>query len=146
MISVIPTSYKKSCNNCTACCSGTLRGSVNGFPFWKGRPCHFMDCNGCSIYEERPADPCRSYECGYLKFDWVPQWMRPDQSGVIITQRETKNKKIPFLEVAEYKGKMTAEVLSFLFMAKTTGHFDNFTYQIDGGWNRIGTPEFMADL
>jgi hypothetical protein len=69
--------------------------------------------------------------------------MRPDQSGVIITQRETKNKKIPFLEVAEYKGKMTAEVLSFLFMAKTTGHF---TYQIDGGWNRIGTPEFMADL
>jgi hypothetical protein len=138
--------FKKACGGCTACCSGTLTGSAHGMAFWKGRPCHFMGCNGCSIYEDRPADPCKSYECGYLKFDWVPQWMRPDLSDVIITERKTKTKQIPFLEVAEYKGKMNAEVLSFLFMSKFNGHFENFTYQINGGWNRVGSKEFLDDI
>lgn len=138
--------FKKTCGGCTACCSGTLHGSAHGIDFWKGRPCHFMSCNGCSIYEDRPDDPCKTYECGYLKFGWMPQWMRPDISDVIITQRKTEKNNIPYLEIMEYKGKMTAEVLSFLIMSKFSGHFDNFTYQINGGLNRIGSTEFLKEF
>lgn len=76
----------------------------------------------------------------------MPQWMRPDRSGVIVVFRETSKEKIPYLEVSEYTGKMTSEVLSFLFMHYAGGVFQNINYQIDGGWNRVGSKEFLADM
>lgn len=143
---VIPITPEKSCNGCTACCSGALHGNAHGHHFWKGRPCHFVDTQGCTIYEQRPEVPCKSYLCGYLKFDWMPHWMRPDVSGVIVSSRETPKLKIPYLEVIEYRGKMQAEVLSFMFMSYVNKRFSSFTYQIDGGWNRVGEAAFLAEF
>ena len=42
--------FQRNCNNCTKCCEGWLSGEVNGYSFYPGRPCHFMKCDGCSIY------------------------------------------------------------------------------------------------
>lgn len=136
---------QKSCNGCTACCSGTLAGSAYGHPFWKGRPCYFCTSTGCAIYAERPKDPCRDYVCAYLQEDWVPEWMRPENSGVIMTRRTTPL-GIPYLEVLEYNKSLSAEVLSFLFMSYLHGHFKNLSYQLNGGTNRIGEQEFIKEF
>ena len=143
---MIPIIKEKTCNGCVACCSGALHGQAHGHAFWKGRPCHFMENNGCSIYEERPEVPCKSYQCGYLIYDWMPHWMRPDLSGVILTPRLTEKNKIPYVEVVESRGKITPEVLSFIFMCYVNGHFKALTYQVDGGVNRIGSNDFLAEF
>ena len=40
---------------------------------------------GCNIYAERPVEPCRSFNCGWrLRPGDYPDWMRPDQSKVIV--------------------------------------------------------------
>jgi hypothetical protein len=145
MSQVITIQTQRTCNGCTACCSGALEGEVYGHKFWKGRPCHFLEDKQCSIYTNRPEDPCQKFQCGYLALDWIPHWMRPDLSGVIFTQNKTKN-GVPYYSVIEYKGKMSAEVLSFFFLAHVSGKFQNFAYQIDGGWNRFGSLEFIAEF
>ena len=38
----------------------------------------------CSIYDERPEDPCRVFECGWKLNVTMPDWMRPDRSGAIL--------------------------------------------------------------
>lgn len=142
----IPIVMEKSCSGCTACCSGTLSGEAHGRHFWKGRPCHYVTTSGCSIYEQRPENPCKTFECGYLKFDWMPHWMRPDQSGVIFVLRETQKSKTLYIEVSEYIGKMKPEVMSFIFISYVSGAFQNITYQVDGGWNRVGSKEFLIEM
>ena len=143
---MIPIFKERACNGCSACCEGALHGQAHGHAFWKGRPCHFLGKNCCTIYENRPDDPCKSFKCGYLIFEWMPEWMRPDLSGVIVTSRITEKNKIPYIEVVESQGKMKAEVLSFLFMSYMNGQLKNFTYQIDGGVNRIGGNDFLAEF
>lgn len=144
MNKTIPIAEYKSCDGCTACCSGVKPGEAYGKPFWKGRPCHFVTDAGCSIYEQRPDDPCKSFECGYKKFEWVPEWMRPDRSGVILSIANKNG--IEYLEVREVNSVMRADVLSFLFIEKLSGRFDNFSYQINGGNNSIGTKEFVEAM
>jgi hypothetical protein len=67
-------------------------------------------------------------------------WMRPDMSNALITRRQHEN--LEFFEVTECGKKMDASVLSWLVIwALNNGK--NLKYQIAGGWNRIGTKEFM---
>ena len=144
MDKIIEIKVEKSCGKCTACCSGALQGKVFDKAFWKGRPCHYLVETGCSIYEQRPENPCRKYDCAYIHLDWMPHWMRPDSSGVIVSVKETK-KGILYLEVVEYKNKISSEVLSFLFLSHLSGLFQNMMYQLDGAWNKFGSKEFIED-
>jgi hypothetical protein len=101
-----------------------------------------MGDGACTIYENRPDDPCKTYECGYKKFDWVPEWMRPDKANIIITER-VKN-GVSYIDVAEVNGAMRADALSLIFMAKINGHYENIVYEVNGGKNYIGSHEFIA--
>ena len=141
MNKVIPITAEKVCGGCTACCSGVLDGTVYDHSFWRGKPCHFVEKNGCSIYENRPEFPCKSYVCGYIEFDWMPTWMRPDKSNVILTKRIKNN--IEFIEVLETEGQMRAEILNFIYLSYLEGKFKNMVLQVNGGYNYIGSLEFL---
>jgi hypothetical protein len=60
---------------------GSPAVSVGGFG---PRPCHFRGVGGCTIYEERPADPCRGFVCGWLQRKPVPRVLPAGPAGVII--------------------------------------------------------------
>lgn len=61
-------------------------------------------------------------------------------SNALITRRQHEN--IEFFEVTECGKQMDSKVLSWLVIwALNNGK--NLKYQIDGGWSRIGTKEFM---
>lgn len=136
----------KSCGECTACCSGHLHGEAHGHKFYKGRPCFFVKKDGCSIYPDRPESPCQTYKCGYLIHPYFPEWMRPDQSGVIATQRvhtnkETK-KQIVYTHLTEYNRPMSGQVLWWFIEKHLSGDLQNLLISMDGGHHRLGVPEF----
>jgi hypothetical protein len=125
----------RNCDNCTKCCEGWLWGEAHGHKFWPGRPCHYVSKNGCSIYEDRPETPCKSFKCEWLVNNDIPEWMKPDVSNVII--RKTTEKEKEFIEFTEAGSRLDVAVLSWIFMNYADGKIKNAKYQIDGGWNYI---------
>jgi len=91
--------------------------------------------NGCSIYDQRPEDPCKSFRCEWLTNENIPYWMKPDLVNVIIYKRYENEKN--FLEFTEAGSKLDSKVLSWIFMEYANGRLKNIKYQLDGGWNYI---------
>ena len=149
---------KKSCGSCTACCSGALFGEAHGHAFFKGRPCFFVTEKGCGIYEDRPESPCKTYKCGYLAEPFFPEWMRPDLSGVLATQRVHTYKEkvkegdqeverdvhIPYMHLTEYTKPMSGKALMWFMQQYLAGLIPNLLIDIEGGHHRIGRPDFMG--
>src|SRR5206468_6789493 len=54
---------KRECGTCTACCDGWVKGTIEGHDMFPGQPCFFRGQGCCTIYERRPADPCRNLVC-----------------------------------------------------------------------------------
>jgi len=132
---------KRSCGTCTRCCEGYLRGVAYGIPFYPGKPCHFLDINsGCSIYENRPDDPCRVFECGWLSNPNYPEWAKPNLSNVIFAQSKIDSHE--YVYAIESGGKMDIRTLSWA-VAYMAWNKINFAWQYDGGWNAIGSDEFV---
>lgn len=130
---------QRKCDSCSKCCDGWLRGSAYGHHFYPGKPCHFS-CNGCTIYADRPVDPCQIYQCEWLTNDEFPVWMRPDLCNVITTKR--KKDTIEYYEICETGKKLDSAVLSW-FVIWALSNQKNILYQLDGGFNRIGSNEFL---
>lgn len=131
----------RNCQGCTACCEGWLWGSAHGHNFYAGRPCHFMCESGCSIYENRPEDPCKTFKCAWLQYKEIPEWLKPNLSKVIIVERSWEGHS-NYLEVFETGEKIDSTVLSWFFEYHlNTGN--NISIQISGGWSHYGSEEFL---
>lgn len=79
----------KACNGCTLCCRGTLTVQVKEHKVYPEHPCPLLTDSGCGIYDDlsRPAI-CDSYGCLWLR-DWtMPEWMRPDKVGFLMTRKK----------------------------------------------------------
>ena len=91
MLRTIPIIVGRLCGSCTACCEGWLFGDAYGFKFNIGKPCKFLNKRGCSIYEVRPADPCKTFLCHWKENTGIPEWLQPNKSNVIIIKRSIGN-------------------------------------------------------
>lgn len=132
---------ERSCAGCTGCCDGWLKGSAHGYDFWPGRPCHFVTETGCSIYENRPENPCKSYNCLWRTNTSVPEWMKPSECGVVLTEKTIDG--IPYIEATELGIKMDSSVLTWIFTKYADDTFKNIKFQVGGGWNWMGSREFV---
>jgi len=79
-------SIGRACAGCTKCCDGWLSGSAYGYKFDAKNKCVFMN-KGCSIYPFRPDDPCKTFECQWKSNRALPEWLKPDKSGVILLKK-----------------------------------------------------------
>lgn len=131
----------RECDGCTKCCEGWLTGVAHGKHFWPGRPCHFVTTNGCAIYKDRPENPCKTYECEWLKDGNIPEWLKPSVSNIIITTR-TKD-GIGYWSVEEAGSKITVEALSWL-LSYCLQKGINIKYSIGSGHYKFGSSNFMA--
>lgn len=133
---------ERKCDGCTKCCEGWLSGSALGHDFWPGRPCPLLAIRkGCSVYQTRPNDPCKSYKCQWLVDPDIPLWMKPSEINAIITWREING--VGYIDVTEAGEDLRAEVLSWLVMDAIKRGF-NLQYSLKGGFNKIGSPQFLA--
>ena len=78
----------RQCGECTACCEGWV--SAKELDMWAGQACKHRTESGCGIYEDRPQDPCRTFQCGWLN-GTLPEdeSFRPDKCGaILLTDRQ----------------------------------------------------------
>jgi len=136
---------KRECDGCTECCQGWLFGSAHGKNFWNGRPCHFVGDRGCTIYKDRPHDPCVTFRCGWLDdTQTFPEWLKPNLSKVIAQKLKTKS-GIEFYKIFECGQKIDSTVLNYLVLHALQNSV-NMNIQVGGGWSNFGTKEFLNDL
>jgi len=145
-----PYKLKRECGNCTMCCQGWLPGKAHGHSFYSGKPCHFVDCNGCSIYEYRPESPCKSYNCSWLVDDFFPQWFKPNESKIIcnwIKWKEIKSNGCViedsyYLSVIECGEKIDSKYYNWLILKQHEDKFNLFC-MVDGGAVYLGENDFI---
>ena len=142
---------KKECGSCTKCCEGWLSATIHNKPMHKGRPCFYLDkCNNtCSIYDERPKDPCKDYSCAWLLDDKniFPLWMKPNLSNVIITEKilTKDNKQFNYYEMIEAGSKVESEILNWIIHWALSSQI-NLQYEVAGNKFIFGEPEFAEAL
>lgn len=133
---------KRSCDGCTECCKGWLSGEAHGKPFYPGKPCHFVSEIGCSIYKNRPHNPCVTFSCGWLQdSDFFPEWLKPSIAKIIARKLKTTN-GIEFYRIHECGQKIDSIVLNYLILASLNSKI-NIQIQVNGGWTDYGSPEFL---
>jgi len=76
----------RPCDGCTKCCEGWLTGEAYGYDFSPGKKCIFLN-KGCTIYPVRPDDPCKVFRCQWKINRSLPEWLKPDVSGVIVVKK-----------------------------------------------------------
>lgn len=125
---------QRTCDSCTKCCQGTLTGRAYGHDFQPGKPCFFVGDKGCTIYADRPENPCVSFKCEWLSGDYLPMWMRPDLSNVIVVNR--KHDDGNWLELYEAGQTLDSKILSWILIWALNNK-KNVRYQVNGGWNWV---------
>ncbi|HUL94352.1 MAG TPA: hypothetical protein VLV56_18615 [Burkholderiales bacterium] len=141
---VIAIHPARSCGPCTACCDGWVRGTIRGHEMMPGTPCHFRqeitDNCGCSIYKDRPRDPCRNFVCEWLAADSpFPDSFRPDLLKVIITRLRWRNTR-PFMLIPAGRPTDPALLQWMRDLALRTGQ--PLVYEEHGNRVGFGPPEF----
>jgi hypothetical protein len=113
-----------------------------GEKIYPGKPCHFIAIGkGCTVYEKRPKEPCQSYKCAWLTNSEIPEWMKPNEIDAIIDMRQIK--EFEYINLREAGNPMQAKVLNWLFQYILKNGL-NAVWQVNGGVNWCGSPEFNS--
>jgi hypothetical protein len=135
---------KRRCGECTACCQGWLTGNIRGHEIEPGVPCPFLGAHGCTIYEDRPQDPCRGFVCGWLREPSpFPESFRPDRLGVIIVPLYWRERPAYVLVAA---GREPDAALLEWMRALSAARGTPFLFNVAGRWRGYGSPEFQQDI
>ena len=131
----------RSCLGCTKCCEGWLSANIYGHDMYPGKACTFLgEARCCSIYDDRPEDPCKKFFCMWrLDLD-VPEEFSPNKTGTIFTYQHDGGMK--YLTAAFAGKEITQEMISWLLdYHKKTGM--NVEWTTNGTYNHVGSPEFL---
>jgi hypothetical protein len=133
---------RRSCEECTKCCEGWLTAEINGKMMYPGNPCEFVQSGvGCSIYKNRPKEPCKIFECSWKASDFVPIEFNPKAIGQVISTQVIEG--IPYM-LMSYAGKeVTAEMLSW-FVTFVIGRQLNAEWSVGDKVHAIGSPDFIS--
>lgn len=121
-----------------------MAGTIRGHEMRPGVPCHFVREGGCSIYEERPDSPCRSFACGWIvDGSPLPDTFRPDQLGVIVARIQWRGSPAYLLRSAPRDP--DAALLAW-FQAYSQASGQPFFYEQAGEKLGYGPPAFQEDM
>jgi len=111
-----------------------------------GKKCHFLGCNRCAIYSQRPQSPCIDFNCVWIKDNKnvLPEWLKPSLSKVIIVEEKWGNDQV-YWKAVECGQKMDSAVLSWL-VQHALGTEIPLLYQIEKARYIIGPPEFHDEM
>lgn len=133
---------ERSCEGCTECCEGWLTATIDGQEMYPGKPCQFVEPGvGCSIYKDRPKDPCKQFQCMWRATDStiMPDEFKPSAVKSIITTVEEQG--IHYHILTECGTKPQPEVISW-FATYLVGRGLNGFWTIDGKPYWMGSKEF----
>jgi hypothetical protein len=135
---------RRACGSCTACCDGWVVGTIRGHEMKPGQPCHFRGEGRCTIYDERPLEPCRNFVCGWLApGSPFPEAFRPDRLGVMIIRTRWRGRAAYILRHA---GRDPDEALIAWMRAFSVQTGSPFFYEQAGERFGFGPPEFQHEM
>jgi hypothetical protein len=106
-----------------------------------GKPCQFVSPGvGCTIYKDRPKDPCKTFECAWRATDYVPIEFSPVNTGQIVVPYQLDG--INFLSVVFAGKEIQPDFLSW-FVTFAVGRQLNVEWSIDGRLYALGSQDFM---
>lgn len=130
----------KSCEGCTKCCEGYLSANILGEEMYPGKACRFvLKGEGCSIYEDRPKDPCRGFQCFWRASEIMPMEFKPSEVGVIVSNQEIFG--VPYLRLDEAGNEVPADVLSW-FVTWAVGNQLNVSWTVKDKTHTMGSSDF----
>lgn len=109
---------------------------------YPGTPCASVDLGvGCTIYKDRPKDPCKTFECSWKSSDFVPEEFSPKATGHIISTQVVED--IPYLALTYAGSDLGSRLLSW-FVTFAVGRQLNAEWVVDGEVYALGSMEFMT--
>jgi hypothetical protein len=142
-MSLVITLSDKSCGTCTKCCEGSLKLIVRGQKVFPGHPCPLLDLNsGCSDYENRPAMPCKTYRCQWLKNAEMPERFKPNLINFIVHRMWLKKHEYYTLIPSGIDLKIS-DIEDIFLWFKEEGY--NFSYVYQDKEYLCGTEEFLKE-
>ncbi len=108
---------------------------------YPGKPCQFVEVGvGCSIYKDRPKEPCKLFECSWKASDFVPEQFSPKNTGQLLCAQRIDN--IDYL-CSVYAGKeIQPDYLSWLVGFAVARQL-NVEWFVDGMSYALGSPDFL---
>lgn len=133
----------RSCGDCTKCCEGWLTGNVRGHEFYPGKPCFFLTIGvGCNDYDNRPADPCKTFSCDWLVNDLIPEEFKPNAIETIFLK--TFLNGIEYLKLVPAGNDIDDSIISW---AIDYAESNSINLWIDKNGNRVfGSKEFLEEF
>ena len=139
---------RRQCDGCTACCEGWLSAEALGKRFFPGQPCHWMGCNGCTVYEDRPK-VCSDFQCAWKDTHFLPEWFKPTESNVICLWRRwlpeedclPEDRGGVYLSISEMGKPLPTKHLTWL-NTYVQAELLNVRYEYEGRWHWMGTARF----
>jgi len=136
----------RPCGDCAACCQGWLTTHALGHDIYLDHPCPYTDGHGCTIHAERPKDPCKIFFCAWAEQDSeLPQWMQPNQSGVIVITNRMSWKKTPVDILVSTENDPDIRFIQW-FQKRCVSQGKPFIYQHQNQWFGYGPQQFQLDL
>jgi len=146
MNTVIPiVSAERNCDGCTVCCDGWLAGKANEHYFYPGQKCHYVSDKGCTIYENRPEIPCKTFSCGWLLDKEIPEWMKPSSIQAVIISAKDGSFKIQH-ETVSLKVFSWLKRLYRQGKIKTTQSEEEFLLEINQAIIKYGKYLMLLDI
>jgi hypothetical protein len=115
--------------------------TIAGQELSRGNPCKFVEPGvGCTIYDNRPEDICRTFECSWRATDYVPIEFSPKNTGQIVTVQVIE--EIEYLVLAFAGKEVEPDFLSW-FVTFAVGRQLNVEWSINGQLYALGSGAFM---
>ena len=133
----------KECGTCTKCCEGWLKADIKGHKMYPGKPCFFIEIGkGCTIYKDRPEDPCKGFQCGWTEIQDMPEEFKPEVSGVIM---HWKNDFNGYWVLSKAPNNPTVDFLSWAIIFAKSNNNNILWYIDDKSW-WLGDNEFCKQM
>lgn len=128
--------HERPCGECKECCKGHLEGKAHGHEFKLGKPCFWLQKQGCGIYQYRPTDPCKTFICEWKVNPDFPKTFRPDLLGVIFVNRVLDDGSNS-LDVVSSVRPVDADILHFILLLLNSHKYNQVRYEYNGTWYEI---------
>lgn len=134
---------QRQCDECSECCKGWLTANIYGKEMAPGVPCHYLGKVGCSIYKDRPKEPCQTYRCVWLIDPDIPEWLKPSTAKVILSWKGWSGGD--YLEVKECGEKIDSTILNWVYIFAGQNNI-NLAIEVCGRWYFRGPQEFTEEV
>lgn len=126
-----PIYNERSCGTCTSCCEGWLSANIYGTTMAPNIPCKFLiKGQSCTIYENRPLNPCKIFYCLWKSDLGVPEHFKPSVSKNIIIHRKFPN-GLQCVDITEAGKPISFEILNWALGLYRKKRIDSLRWFMD---------------